>query len=77
MGVAAGSGRSQVSASGMPAQRGPATQGGRIDKNLSLLLDSRVLCDQQLNECTKQRLASLADVVHQLEETQVQREFLL
>jgi hypothetical protein len=43
----------------------------------SLLLDSRVLCDQQLNKCTKQCLASLADVVHKLEDTQVQWEFLL
>jgi hypothetical membrane protein len=43
----------------------------------SLLLDSRVLCDQQLNERTKQRLASLADVVHKLEKTQIQQEFLL
>ena len=33
----------------------------------SLLLDSRVLGDQQLNERRKQRFASLADVVHKLE----------
>ena len=45
--------------------------------SLSLLLDSRVLCDQQLNKRTQQRFASLADVVHKLEENQVQREFLL
>src|SRR5262249_5284794 len=43
----------------------------------SLLLDSRVLRDQQLNERRKQRFASLADVVHELEEPQVNREFLL
>ena len=46
--------------------------------NLStLLLDSRVLRDQQLNERRKQRFASLADVVHKLKESQVDREFLL
>jgi len=43
----------------------------------SLILDSRVLRDQELNECRKQRVASLADVVHELKETQVEREFLL
>jgi hypothetical protein len=43
----------------------------------SLLLDSGVLADQQLNERTQQRFASLADIVHKLEETQVEREFLL
>src|SRR5262249_29032223 len=43
----------------------------------TLLLDSRVLCDQQLNERRKQRFTPLAHVVHELEETQVQREFLL
>src|SRR5215471_16338541 len=43
----------------------------------SLLLDSRVLRDQQLNERRQQRFASLADVVHELEEPQVEREFLL
>ncbi len=42
-----------------------------------LLLDSGVLADQQRNERTKQRFASLADVVNKLEETQVEREFLL
>ena len=47
----------------------------RID--WTLILDSRVLCDQELNECSKQRFASLSDIVHKLEETQVQREFLL
>ena len=44
---------------------------------LALLLDSRVLRDQELNECRQQRFASLADVVHELEEPQVNREFLL
>jgi len=43
----------------------------------TLLLDSRVLRDQELNERRKQRFASLADVVHELEESQVDREFLL
>src|SRR4029450_3352401 len=43
----------------------------------SLLLDSGGLADQQLNERTKQRFASLADVVNKLEETQLEREFLL
>src|SRR5262245_15323332 len=43
----------------------------------SLLLDSRVFTDQQLHERTQQRFASLADVVHKLEEPQVEREFLL
>src|SRR4030095_3752264 len=43
----------------------------------ALLLDSGVLADQQLNERTKQRFASLSDVVHKLEETQVEREFFL
>ena len=44
---------------------------------VTLLLDSGVLADQQLNERTQQRFASLADVVNKLEKTQVQREFLL
>jgi hypothetical protein len=43
----------------------------------SLILDSGVLCDQYLNECTQQRFASLADVVHKLKETEVEWEFLL
>ena len=34
----------------------------------TLLLDSRVLRDQELNERRQQRFASLADVVHALEE---------
>jgi hypothetical protein len=41
------------------------------------MLDSRVLCDQQLNEPMKQRFASLSSVVHTLEKTEVQGEFLL
>ncbi len=44
---------------------------------LSLLLDSGVLADQQRNERTKQRFASLSHVVNELEETQVEREFFL
>ncbi len=36
-----------------------------------LMLDSRVLCDQQLNERMKQRFASLSGVVHKLEKTEV------
>ena len=47
------------------------------DYRPSLLLDSRVLRDQQLNERKKQRFASRADIVHELEEPQVDREFLL
>ena len=47
------------------------------DKGSTLLLDSRVLRDQQLNERRQQRFASRADVVHELEEPQVDREFLL
>src|SRR5262249_400658 len=50
-------------------------QGGH--NRISLILDSRVLRDQELNERRKQRFASLADVVHELEEAQVEREFLL
>jgi hypothetical protein len=34
----------------------------------SLLLDSRVLRDQELNERRQQRFASLADIVHELKE---------
>ena len=58
-----------------PAARGVGVSCSRI--HLTLLLDSRVLRDQELNERRKQRFASLADVVHKLEEPQVQREFLL
>ncbi len=43
----------------------------------SFLLDSGVLADQQLNERTKQRFASLSHVVNEREETQVEREFFL
>ena len=43
----------------------------------ALMLDSRVLCDQQLDKRGKQRFASLSDVVHKLKATQVKREFLL
>lgn len=43
----------------------------------TLLLDSRVLRDQQLNERRKQRFASLSHVVNELEKPQVEREFLL
>jgi hypothetical protein len=46
-------------------------------KDSTLMLDSRVLCDQELNERTKQRFTSLSDVVHEREETQVKWEFLL
>jgi hypothetical protein len=49
----------------------------RLIKRSSLLLDSGVLANQQLNEGTKQRFASLADVVNKLEKTQIKREFLL
>jgi transposase len=50
---------------------------GILENHWTLLLDSGVLADQQLNERTKQRFASLSDVVNKLEETQVEREFLL
>jgi hypothetical protein len=40
-------------------------------------LDSRVLRDQELDERRKQRFTSLADVVNELEEPEVEREFLL
>jgi hypothetical protein len=40
-------------------------------------LDSRVLADQELNELTQQRFASLSDVVDKLEEPEVERELLL
>ena len=46
-------------------------------KVCSLLLDSRVLRNQELNKCRQQRFASLADVVHELEEPQINWEFLL
>ena len=48
-----------------------------IHKESTLILDSRVLRDQELDERRRQRFASLADVVHELEEPQVEREFLL
>ena len=41
-------------------------------KMLALLLDSRVLRDQELKERRQQRFASLADVVHELEEPQAE-----
>jgi hypothetical protein len=44
---------------------------------LSLFLDARVLADQQLNERTQQRFASLAHVVNELEKAQVERQLLL
>ena len=47
------------------------------NKRAWLMLDSRVLSDQQLNESTQQRFAPLSDVVHKLEETEVKRQFLL
>ena len=46
-------------------------------KEPRLILDSRVLCDQQLNERMQQRFAPFSDIVHKLEETEVEREFLL
>jgi hypothetical protein len=35
------------------------------------MLDSRVLCDQQLNERMKQRFASLSDIVNELKKTRL------
>jgi len=43
----------------------------------TLLLASGVLADQPLNKRTQQRFASLADVVHQREDPQGEREWLL
>ena len=54
-----------------------ASYGESVRLNVWLILDSGVLCDQQLNECAKQRFASLSHVVNKLEETQVEQEFLL
>jgi hypothetical protein len=50
---------------------------GFLANRCTLILDSRVLCDQELNERTKQRFASLSDVVHKLKEAQVKWELLL
>ena len=55
----------------------PAQVEGSRSIRVSLLLDSRVLRDQELNERRKQRFASLADVVDKREEPEVEREFLL
>jgi len=44
---------------------------------LRLMLDSRVLRDQERNERMQQRFASLSDVMHKLAETQVKGELLL
>jgi integrase family protein with SAM-like domain len=41
-----------------------------------LILDSRVLCDQQLNERRQQCFASFSDIGHKREATEVEREFL-
>jgi hypothetical protein len=49
----------------------------RLDVLASLILDSRVLADEQLDECTQQRFASPSHVVNELEESQVERQFLL
>jgi hypothetical protein len=43
----------------------------------SLLLDSGVLADEQFNERTQQRFASLSHVVNELEKPEVEREFFL
>src|SRR2546430_268252 len=53
------------------------TEPGYLLQDVRLILDSRVLCDQQLNERMKQRFAPFSDIVHKLEETEVEREFLL
>ena len=50
---------------------------GPIDILVTLLLDSRVLRDQELKERRQQRFASLADIVHELKEAQVDWELLL
>jgi hypothetical protein len=41
------------------------------------MVDSRVLCDQQLHERMKQRFTPLSGVVHKPEEAQVKWELLL
>jgi hypothetical protein len=53
--------------------------GIEVDKTFTdtLILDSSCLCDQQFNECTQQRFASLSHVMNELEKSQVEREFLL
>jgi len=48
-----------------------------VDLGGRLILDSRVLFDQQLNELMKQRFSPFSDIVNILEETEVEREFLL
>jgi hypothetical protein len=48
---------------------------GRLGKRL--ILDSRILGDQQLNERMQQRFAPFSGMVHKLEEPQVEWEFLL
>ena len=40
-------------------------------------MDSRVLCDQQLNERMPQRFAPFSDLVNKCAETELEREFLL
>jgi len=54
-----------------------AALGDDGSNDLTLLLDSRVLRDEELNERRQQCFASLADVMHKLEETEIQREFFL
>ena len=48
-----------------------------VSTQLTLMVESMGFCDQQRNECMQERLASLSDIVHNLEETEVQRELLL
>jgi len=48
-----------------------------VSTQLTRMVESMGFCDQQRNECMQERLASLSDIVHNLEATEVQRELLL
>ena len=61
----------------MKKTRPPPANALVLCKRLTLLLDSGVLADEQFNERTQQRFASLAHVVNELEEPEVEREFFL
>lgn len=70
--------------SGSPPPNSPSRAGGMGSRGLackalnkleSLFLDARVLADEQLNERTQQRFASLSHVVNELEAPEVERGF--
>jgi signal peptidase I len=52
-------------------------EGEVMVKRVWLMLRFRVLCDQQLNQRLKQGFASLPNIMDKLEETKIEREFLL